>query len=300
MTLDKVATQIAITNILFLTDFSVASTRAFPWACALARQNHATVHVAHVVGPAASYVDSQGDLDEDNIWLENVEAAKKNIKIFLQNNPLNGIRCEPIVGEGDLWKCVSRLIDAKKIDLIVVGTKGSTGLTKVMLGSGAEVIFREAPCPVMTIGPYVKRNALGEFKNILFPMEFKDTYKTAYPHALALAAENHGHLTVLHVVLPVNVEFGDRGMSEYKQHIRSLLTKELNRFTRYEKSSVPVNVVVESGSPPDVIVNIARELGSDLIVMSVHHASRLATHLPWAVAHEVVIDAPCPVITIRS
>jgi nucleotide-binding universal stress UspA family protein len=300
MTPDKVAIRTEIKNILFTTDFSVASKRAFPWAVALARQNRATVHAAHVVAPPFAYVDPQAGIDEDNTCLHLAEAAKHTLDNFLRDSPLDGVQFDPVVRQGNLWECLSRLIEERKIDLIIVGTKGSTGLARVMLGSGAEQIFREAHCPVMTIGPNVSLSARSEFKEVLFAMEFKETSMVAYPHAIAFAAQNHGCVTVLHVVTPSNIEFGDKGMPEYKELVRSLVFKELRQRAHHEKCPVDLKVVVECGSPPGIILRVARQLPSDLIVMSVHHARRLATHLPWAVAHEVVANAHCPVITIRS
>ena len=67
----------------------------------------------------------------------------------------------------------------------------------------------------MTIGPHVSANGKGLFKEILFAFDFTDQCMRAYPYALDFATESHGNLTVLHVVPPIPVEFGDCGMAEY-------------------------------------------------------------------------------------
>jgi hypothetical protein len=62
--------------------------------------------------------------------------------------------------------------------------------------------------------------------------------------------------------------------------------------------------MVECHFAPEGIVNAAAHLGADLIVMGVKESaissSRLATHMPWAIAYDVVCHAACPVLTIRA
>lgn len=53
---------------------------------------------------------------------------------------------------GDFWSVISGLIRERKIDLVVTGTRGRQVLSKLVLGSNAEKIFRRANCPVLTIG----------------------------------------------------------------------------------------------------------------------------------------------------
>ena len=211
-----------------------------------------------------------------------------------------GVPHEAVLSHGDLGDCISRLIETRKIDLVIVGTKGAMGLTKVLLGSGAEEIFREASCPVMTIGPEVGASARSEFKDILFAMELKPASMLAYLHARGVAVQNNARLTVLHVVPLANAESQDRGMPEYRQYVRSLVSGALSKASPNERCPLCPTVMVECGAAPEVILRVARQLPSDLIVMSVHHARRFAIHLPWAVAHEVVAHAPCPVLTIRA
>ena len=85
------------------------------------------------------------------------EAAEKETKedAARLNEQLQGIEHEVVIGEGNIWEVVSKLINEKEIDLVVLGTRGRTGLGKAILGSVAEQILRQAPCPVLTVGPHV-------------------------------------------------------------------------------------------------------------------------------------------------
>jgi nucleotide-binding universal stress UspA family protein len=58
-----------------------------------------------------------------------------------------------LVERGEIWAVVSEVLTREKIDLIVMGTHGRTGLGILLLGSFAETVFRRARCPVLTVGP---------------------------------------------------------------------------------------------------------------------------------------------------
>jgi nucleotide-binding universal stress UspA family protein len=176
------------------------------------------------------------------------------------------------------------------VDLLILGTKGATGPHRALLGSQAEEIFREAACPVLTIGPHFRRDGKFRFKQILFTTDVSNASMRAYSYAVVFAAESGSRLTVLHVVPTSDMRVGyDPAISD---HLRSVLWA-------YEQRT-SLDVIVDCGDPLTVITRYAHQLAADLIVMGIHHAARLVTHIPWTLAHRVVSDAPCPVLTIRS
>src|SRR5207244_7706673 len=84
-------------------------------------------------------------------------------------------------------------------------TRGRHGLKKLVLGSGAEQIFRQADCPVLTVGPNVEVPAgdAAAFRHIVFATDFSAGSLHALPYALSLAEENEATLTFLHVMAMV-------------------------------------------------------------------------------------------------
>src|SRR5207248_11055703 len=100
------------------------------------------------------------------------------------------------------WEVLERLIERHEIDLFVLGTHGRQGLSKLVMGSAAEEIFRRARCPVLTVGPKAARDP-GNFENwktILFATDFSAGSLKALPYALSLAEENEAKLILLHLV----------------------------------------------------------------------------------------------------
>src|SRR5204863_637930 len=120
-------TGIALKNILFATDFSAASDAAAPIAIQIARHYGAKVYGVHV-NRFDDYTATA-----PNAWAAMAEAAEKETKedTGRLNEQLQGIEHEVVIGEGNIWEVMSNLIEQKEVDLIVLGTRGRTGLEKV-------------------------------------------------------------------------------------------------------------------------------------------------------------------------
>jgi nucleotide-binding universal stress UspA family protein len=109
-----------------------------------------------------------------------------------------------LIAEGDVQSVLASTIGQRKIDLVVIGTRGRSGFKKFFLGSVAEEIFREVSCPVLTVGPnaplVVPQN--GSPQRILYATDFNAESNLAASYALSLAQEFQASLTLIHVVAP--------------------------------------------------------------------------------------------------
>ena len=138
-------TRITLKNILFATDFSAASDAAAPIAIQIARRYGAKIYGVHV-NAADRYAAAAPEA-----WAAIAEAAEKAAKedAGRLSEQLQGVEHEVAISEGAIWEVMSKLIEQKEIDLVVLGTRGRTGFGKTLLGSVAEQILRQSPCPVL-------------------------------------------------------------------------------------------------------------------------------------------------------
>src|SRR5579859_2880524 len=144
-----------VKNVLFATDFSATSEAAFPYAVAICRRFGATLHAAHVLSDASLLMMTGG---VDYVSMSTIyEDAYSEARVKLDEicARAEGIEHHNYVRHGQVWKNLAGIIDENKIDLIVVGTHGRSGLGKLLLGSVAESILRHALVPVLTVGPKV-------------------------------------------------------------------------------------------------------------------------------------------------
>ena len=208
---------------------------------------------------------------------------------------------EILIEEGALWPTLESTVEKCTIDLIVLGTRGRSGAGKFFLGSAAEEIFRRAPCAVLTVGPFLRKELPRNTKisEILYATDFSPESAAAASYAVSLAQEFQAHLTLLHVIAEARPG-------------ELLQTEELVRSsTRLLRALVPQEAelwcepqfTVEKGPAAEKILDVTARRKVDLIVLGVRRPGRFlgaATHLPIATAHKVVTRAHCPVLTVRD
>jgi nucleotide-binding universal stress UspA family protein/quercetin dioxygenase-like cupin family protein len=136
-----------IQTILHPTDFSENSRYAFETACALARDNQATLLVLHVMMPSVSRVQDAPPPDPSRP----VESQGVPGRLPWPQPSDPRIRVEHRLAEGDPAAEVLSLSEAAHCDLIVMGTHGWTGLGRLLTGSVAEEVLRQAECPVLVV-----------------------------------------------------------------------------------------------------------------------------------------------------
>jgi universal stress protein A len=141
-------------RILSPVDFHENSLAALEYAAQFARQYDATVYLLHVIPTdeihlhREVYRPTEGG-GADIRWAEKV--SKENLQAIAQKHLSGGIRHEILTRVGDAAKSILETAEEVGAELIVMATHGRTGIAHFFLGSVAEQVVREAPCPVLTI-----------------------------------------------------------------------------------------------------------------------------------------------------
>jgi nucleotide-binding universal stress UspA family protein len=299
---------ISLKNILFATDFSEASEAALPYAAAISGRYQSQLYLVHVISPAG-YVVPSGHADA--VTLESMhQAALADARERMETiaSRLKTIPHQTYIREGGLWDSLSDIIEKRDINLLVVGTRGRTGVEKLVLGSKAEELLRQARCPVLTVGPNISGRARLtaiesendhsveiSLRQIVYATDFSPESLAAASFATSLAQEFQAKLTLLHVLGKyTDLENRPRPIDLALQRLENLVPEEAGLWC----SPKPA---VQFGPPADCILQEAMDSRADLIVLGVRAAAGklgAATHLPWATAHKVIVQAPCPVLTI--
>ncbi len=290
--------RIGLKNVLFATDFSEYSDAALPYAVAIARQYGAKLFGAHVV-PSEGYLFTAPECWPALIQRE--EQLQQEVAARLEEQ-LPGVPHEVLFGVGDVWKVLSRLIGEHDIDLIVVGTHGRTAARKLLMGSVAEKIFRQATCPVLIVGPNVPgmKNGAGPFQRILFATDLSKESLAALSYAVSIAEEDQSQLALLHVV-----EEASAGILDLEEVTASLVRRLKELAPPEAQSWCRVECLVgfshQFAPPAERVLEIASERGADLIVLGVRPThGAVVTHLAHTTAQQIVAHAACPVLTIRG
>ena len=281
-------------NILYATDFSDAAEHAIPFINKFARHFQSNIMALHVRPPVVIPMTRPG------YWPVDIESSKvfdeEHRKTLLNSFP--EIRTDVVIEEGEIQPRLSTAIEKQKTDLVIIGTRGRTGIAKMLLGSVAEEIFRTVPCPVLTVGPHA-HPAKADIREILFATDFGTESQAAAAYAVSLAQEFQARLTMVHVV--PEPKAGELiGWFDVLESSKKLLAKlvplEAEAWCKPE-------FLVERGDPAERILDLANLREVDLVVIGAQPGAGVpgaATHLPIATAHRVVTRANCPVLTFRG
>jgi nucleotide-binding universal stress UspA family protein len=142
-----------IRRVLYATDLSAASGRAFTTAVTIARSAGATLTIMHALGPVLPAVPAQLI---DDVVLDQLEKRTQRWSIraltrLAEKARVAGINARTVLRSGDPVAQIIGTARREKADLIVVGTHGRHGLPKFLMGSVAERVVATARCPVVTV-----------------------------------------------------------------------------------------------------------------------------------------------------
>ena len=280
--------QVEIRNILLATDFDPITQSALHYSLAIARRYNAKIYLVHVVRPEL-FGDSRNSLDD--AWRE----AQRHMTDLLIDGHLQGVSHEMTVEQGDVWPVLQSKISKLDIDLLVVGTHARGRIGKLLLGSVAEEIFRQSPCPVLMVGPNAPGPTGKGLEKILFCTGFSAHSLRAGGFAISMAERQGGELVLLHVVAnpPATTEDRDRIRNEAMERLKTLVPEDA-------KLSHKPQFLVEFGSAAERILAVTAEQKPSVIVMGVRQPVGFARRLKWATAYAVVSEASCPVLTVRT
>lgn len=284
-------------NILVATDFSSASAPAVAYALSLARRLGSNLYFAHVVRPDTLH---RGDPCEpgsslDQAWREGHHLTTD----LLIAGHLRGITHKLLIAQGEIWDQLAAMVRENDIGLIVVGTHRRTGLKKMLLGSVAETIFRQAPCPVLTVGPDFDAGTIRDSgpRRILYATDLAPA-ATAASYAFLFARQYDAHLILLHVIQ----ESGGTGDSRLhkSQRLESAKARLGKLVTEHGGLARDPELIVGFGTPVTRVLDVASEKKPDLIVLGVQQASGRPERHVWATASAIVRQSACPVLTVRE
>ena len=135
-------------------------------------------------------------------------------------------------------------------------------------------------------------------RKILFSTDFSNNSQPALEMATALARDSGAELVVLHVQ-DLLVDFGGGEMYFFAEPDNKEVTRQLSAVVPTD-ATVPYQHRLVIGQPGRTILQVADEEGVDMIVMGTHGRTGLSRLLMGSVAEEVVRNAKCPVLTVKS
>lgn len=138
-------------NILVAVDFSAHSRAAIDLAVKIAKDGHAKLHLLHCYPIQPGGISPYGIALPADYYTEIRDAAGAQLKEWRDQYVPADVEAEELLSSEAPSLAISQAAEAISADLVVMGTRGLSGIKHVMLGSTAERTVRSAPCPVLTV-----------------------------------------------------------------------------------------------------------------------------------------------------
>jgi nucleotide-binding universal stress UspA family protein len=287
-------------KLLCPTDFSPGAQHATRVAARIAAELGAELVVAHVWQPPRF---AYGGADPLPAEVFQRIARERQDCLAAAASQLTGFGARSVttrVLAGVPWEqIIDILADDEAFDLVVMGTHGRTGISRVLLGSVTEKVVRHAPCSVVATRP---RSNATSFGHVLCPVDFSDSSRRAVERAAELAAPAGSGIALLHVVeLPVSYS-APPFTAELIDNLERRSASVLEDWAAGLRSrvSVPVTTEIRFGSPAaQVLAVLDRDPSFDLVVVGCHGRTGLRRALIGSVAEQVTRHAQRCTLTTR-
>ena len=196
MAMSNTTRRIALKRVLFATDFSLSSQIALSHALGVARRYRSKIYLVHVISPDL-FRSVPRELRKEAVKRTR-DHARHEMSGLVRLAELRKFRHQTVIEEGNIAPVLLRLIREHAIDLLVIATRGYRGVKRMLLGSVAEKLFRQSPCPVLIVPPRAREHV--RIGRILYPTDFSNHSLQVAPYALSLARHYRAKLILLHVV----------------------------------------------------------------------------------------------------
>ncbi|RTE52407.1 universal stress protein [Arenibacter aquaticus] len=271
-------------HILVPTDFSKPSAYALQVAAIIAKEQQAEITVLHMMGISEALI-TEGELQEFEEAKYFMGLAKKRFKTFLDQPFLKGIKINEVVQNYKIFSEINNIAKEQNIDLIVMGSHGSTGFNEFFVGSNTEKVVRSSDVPVLVI-----KQPQPDFKirNILFGCSFGDKMIRPFKAAKEFAQTFNATLKLLYI----NTPFEDfLSTSETNERIAKFMSKAGESRDRVE---IYNDYSVEHG-----LLNYCKTGNIDVLALPTHGRKGLSHFLIGSIGEDVANHANLPVLTIK-
>jgi nucleotide-binding universal stress UspA family protein len=282
--------QYDLKRVLCPVDFSEYSAAALRMAGGLAKTLGAELTVLHAQHLEAPVYFTEAQIRALKGQLRrSIRAARTMVTDFVRKHLPRDLPRSIQVVEGNPVAAILRAVSNSKADLVVMGTHGRTGLTKIRLGSVTDSVLRQITAPILTVGPGIKPSAsLGTIHRILCPVNYRSSAGLASEYARILAERTGAELLLINIVEP---GVPSQTLEEARKALCDWVAPEL-------RERCTVREIVREGNSAEQIVAEAKSAGADLVVVGAQPRNSLGTMLFGSTTEAIIRHVPCPVLSV--
>lgn len=277
-----------IQKILIPIDFSETSLLAIEHAAFTAQLFKAELVLLHVVEKyweKFSIITPELKIEVPSDFSNSIEKKLEDIASDILRK--NGVKSTCITANGNIYSEIMNISDEQKVDLIVMGTHGISGIAEFFVGSNTYKVVTKSKCPVLSVQNGTAK--LG-YKNILLPIDDSVHSRQKVNHAIVLAKHFASRIHVLGL--------GDKDNDEYDMDRFDVKLLQIQEYA--EKCGVSCDRQIVNGSnQAKVTLDYANNSSTDLIVIMTDQEENITGRLMGTYAQQIVNHSKIPVMSIH-
>jgi len=280
--------------ILFPTDGSDAAETALDAAIAAADAHDATLHVLYVADTnQPSLANIQGEVTDV------LEGEGRDIVDDAAGRARNaGVDTVAEVVQGGPSRTICEYVDDRGIDLVVMGTRGSRDIERIILGSVTERVVRNGAAPVLVVPPESDREYPPE--SILVGTDGSEGSDAAVDEGLEIAEAAGATLHVVSVLESnvLGIDVGSSRIAEAREQRDEELFGPVRE--RADDRGVAAETAIEEGDVVDRLDAYVDDNGIDLVVVGTHGRTGIDKRILGSVTENLMRSASVPVLSVRA
>lgn len=273
-------------TILIPTDFSKNAKNALDYAVSLAKKRNYKMTLLHAFDVLYPTSEIQVAMVVEEVSLTQKKAEEKLKKICEEITRSHKISCSFVCEEGDAVNQILRTSKKIRPELIIMGTKGASGIKEVILGSNTAKVIEKANCPVIAVP---EKAIFKGIKHIVFSTDYHKSDVDALKRVCGLAKIFNSRITVLHTT---DQEFTKETEEEMMQNFMKIVTRKV----KYNK----ISSLVKSGKQHEKIMHdYIREKKPDAIAMSTQRRNLLEKLFGTSLTKKMAYHTNVPLIAFH-
>ncbi len=320
--------RISPNNICCAVDFSGFAPLVLAYGRALAREYDAKLFTCHIV-PDAALLSSHASptFSSQHTNERRISDAKASLRELAMKCDVQATPLAAIGHPGDEIPILAR---EHSIDLVIAATYGGSGIKRFLVGSVTARLIKTLDCPLLVLHPHSKEKSPLKrmpMRRMLVGCDFSPGSDLAFDYALSLAQEFEAEIHLVHVIKPYRQiemaalpylprEEGPAPKLSGFGHLKETASEEayerrkrlLRQIEARLAGMVPQDsrnwctpvTSVRQGEPYQELINYARVLDIDMMVLGIHGHSLLEKFLVGSTTERVIGRAECPVLAVRQ
>ncbi len=282
-------------NIILGFDDSKYSRAALVETLSWAKAHDSKVTIVHAVFfDSEEFSISPGQLEER--LCQGKAACEKAVEEY---SPEFGVDLEYLVIQGEPHEVITEMARKREADLIAMGTYGRRGLKRMIMGSVTSGVILDSPCDVLIVKKPCEE-CTGRYHRVLIPYDGSEPSKRAIMRVGNITNSNEPSATMLYVIPRYEEMVGFFKTDSIEGRIQEEATRIMLEGEQLAAAQgLNTNTAIEEGRAADKIVEAAKELESELIVIGSHGWHGMDKSILGSTAERVIAHSPIPILIVR-